>query len=404
MSQLRIRFAQLQAPERCEWALSAEGRGTIVGEGPLSSVPRHAERIQVVLPANEVLLIRARLPQSVSRRRGDSVLAYAVEERIVGDPEASRAILLGSAGEEHVLAVLDRRRLERLCDALHEHGIRRYEVVSEILLLPWQNDGWCLAWDGQEGFVRTGQLEGATTDCGDRGLPPLSLRLMLEDAAAHAASPAQLTVCARTQDALPDLSAWQTALGLPVRSGGTWDWRANSAVPVVALFRERRHWGDVSEILKRLRPAGWLVAAALAVQAIAMVADWAVLAHEARQLRSEMVARFRAAVPDAVAVVDPTLQMRRKLAEARHAAGKPDESDFLPMVVRVAAVLRTLPPGALRVLSYESGRMTLELDASRSAVATRALEGLRRAGFGVTTQAPSSRGGRASMVIVLRVL
>jgi general secretion pathway protein L len=73
-----------------------------------------------------------------------------------------------------------------------------------------------------------------------------------------------------------------------------------------------------------------------------------------------MQARFRGVFPDAVAVADPVLQMRRQLAMARHRVGLPDGGDFAPMVEKISAALTELPAGGLRTASYESGRMTLE--------------------------------------------
>lgn len=55
------------------------------------------------------------------------------------------------------------------------------------------------------------------------------------------------------------------------------------------------------------------------------------LEGQKQKLNAAMESRFRAVFPDAVAVVDPSLQMRRKLAELRHGAGLPDDGDFLPI-------------------------------------------------------------------------
>src|SRR6185436_5416452 len=49
----------------------------------------------------------------------------------------------------------------------------------------------------------------------------------------------------------------------------------------------------------------WILGVALAIQTVALMIDWASLAHEQRTLRRQMESRFRAAFPDAVAVVDP---------------------------------------------------------------------------------------------------
>jgi general secretion pathway protein L len=118
-----------------------------------------------------------------------------------------------------------------------------------------------------------------------------------------------------------------------------------------------------------------------------------------------MDARFRASFPDAVAVVDPVLQMRRKLAEARHAAGLPDGGDFLPMIEQVNAAVQQLPAGMLRTVSYERGRMTLELAASDMATEQSIVASLIRSGLSVdalSSGAPRTAG--AAVIITVRSL
>jgi len=130
--------------------------------------------------------------------------------------------------------------------------------------------------------------------------------------------------------------------------------------------------------------------------------DWTSLANEQRALKQQMESRFRAAFPEAVAVVDPVLQMRRKLAEARHAAGKPDSGDFLAMIETVMTGMKDLPEGGLRVLSYESGRMTLELAATAEPIVNRIVARLAQSGLSVDRSAASKRPGGGTVVITVR--
>jgi general secretion pathway protein L len=400
MKLLRIQCPLRDPPRRCRWALLDGGRGDLRGEGPLAELPRHAERVQLVVPAAEVLITRASLPPA-ARRRAGSVLAFAVEEETAGEPDANHVSWLGSAGDADVLAVADRHGLERWRDALNAAGIHAYEVHCETLLLPWTPGEWGLAWDGREGFVRTGELEGAATDSGDRDTPPLGLRLMLDAAGARNSRPASLALYTTTPDAdaAPDVAAWQRSLGVACRVAGPWDWRAAPPEAGIALARERQSWRALAGVAARLRPAAWIAAGALAVHAAALLADWTLLAGEQRALRQQMEARFRAAVPDAVAVADPALQMRRKLAEARHAAGLTDGGDFLPLIERVAAGMKDLPAGSVRVASYESGRLTLELAVSDESVLRRVAARLREAGLVVDRAAAAARPGGATITV-----
>lgn len=400
MSLLRIHGSLVDAPERCQWALINDGQESVTGEGRIAELPRRAERIQLVIPAAQVLITRARVPQAA--RRAGPALAFAVEERTAGEPQNNQVSWLGIVGENDVLAVVDKPGLARWRNALDAAGIRGYEVHSETLLLPWTTGQWSLAWNGRDGFVRTGALEGAATDCGDRETPPLSVRLMLEEAEAHSAGPNSIALYTTAPDATPDVEAWTRELGIAVSHAGTWDWRTAPSDSGVSLAQARQRWRGFTGASARLRPAAWILGIALVLHGIASVVDWTSLANEQRALRQQMETRFRAAFPDAVAVVDPALQMRRKLAEAHHATGQPDSGDFLPMIEKVAAGLKDLPAGQLRIVSYESGRMTLEIavrdEASVDGIVTRLIE----SGLSVEPAATAKRPGSATMTITVR--
>lgn len=408
MSLLRIRGSLAEAPVRCHWALVNPGREPVAGEGPLAALPRQTGRVQLVIPAGQVLITRARLPQS-ARRHAGSVLAYAVEDETVGEPDANQVSWLGAAGDDDVLAVVDKPALTLWRDALDAAGFRGCEIHCETLLLPWTAGEWSLAWDGREGIVRTGPFEGAATDCGDRESPPLSLRLMLEEAKAPGARPASIALYTTAPDAAPDIEAWARELGIAVRLAGAWDWRTAPPGAGVSLARERQHWRAFTGAAARLRPAAWIVGAALAIHAAALAVDWTLLANEQRALRQQMESRFRAAFPDAVAVVDPALQMNRKLAEARHASGQADTGDFLPLIAQVGAAAKDLPAGAVRAVSYDGGRLTLEVAAADEASVRRIVARLVQSGLSVdqgakAAPAPSSAAARpASGTVVITV-
>jgi len=375
MSLLRIHAPLGAAPSRCEWAL-VDHPQSVRGEGALAELPRGADRVQLVIPAAQVLITRAKLPQG-ARRRAASLLAFAVEEATAAEPEANQVSWLG----DDAFAVLDRQGLARWRDALEAVGVHAYEVHSEILLLPRSNGEWSLAWNGSEGFVRIGELEGAATDGGDGASPPLALGMMLEEAELRGARPHAIAVYVVAPGAPPDMKLWESELGVPMHLMGAWDWRMAPEQAGIGLAQERRRWHITPAVLAGLRPAAWIAGAALALHGAALIADWMLLAAEQRAVRAQMEARFRSAFPGAVAVVDPALQMRRQLAAARHRAGLPDGGDFAPMIDKVSIGLKELPAGGLRTVSYESGRMTLELAATDETALRRIVARLARTGL-----------------------
>jgi general secretion pathway protein L len=437
MSLLRIYAPLSLIPPACAWSLLEDGREPVTGHGPLATLPR-AERVQLVVPATDGLLIRARLPREAlaNRAPGGALLAFAVEERLAGDPEANHVAPLNiaaigesvatpgqpvgapgragpaPAGDENAvpvaLGVLDKAGLARWRAALESAGIVAYEVHSETLLLPLTAGGWSLAWNGTEGFFRSGSLSGGPTDDGDRLAPPLALELALAEAGDARPQSIALYTMADTAsgnasqhaapEATPDFDAWGAALGVPVRSAGTWDWRRAPASAGTALTRERRRWQGSRALWPALRAAAIIAGAALALHAVLLAVDWARLAHEQQALRGRMEARFRAEFPQAVAVADPALQMRRQLAEARHQAGETDAGDFLPLIDKVAAATRGLPRGALHTVDFDTGRMSLEFPGLDEAALTRVAQALRDANLRV--ELPPRAAGQAGMITV----
>ena len=372
MSLLRILAPLGAAPLRCQWAFIDDGTSR-AGEGPLIELPRGADRVQLVIPASQVLLTRAKLPHGA--RGAGPLLSFAVEEATAAEPEANQVSWLGLAGDSDALGVLDRQGLQRWREALEAAGLRAHEVHSEILLLPRASAEWSLQWDGAEGFVRTGEFEGGATDGGDSTMPPLALRMLLDEIG----QPSAIAV----YGVAPDVVAWQSELGLPVRAAGAWDWRSAAQDAGVSLAQERRGWRIAPALLASLRPAAVIASAALALHGVALVADWMVLAGEQRSVRAQMEARFRRAFPDAVAVADPALQMRRQLAAARHRAGVADGGDFGPMIELLAGGLKELPAGTLRTLAYASGRISLELAPMDAPALARIAARLSRTGLSV---------------------
>lgn len=401
MSTLRI-FCPLSAsPTACQWLLF-EGAGNVhAGEGVLAQLPPGAGRVELVLAASQVLLTRTRLPP-VGRRRSAALLAYAAEDRLASDPDVNRVSRLGRVDGEDVLAVVSRQHLQAWRDALAAAGVQVDAVYCATLLLPLHGGEWSLAWNGQEGFVRTGEFEGGATDCGDPRTPPLALQLLLDAARTRAASPTALALFVTASSAQPDVEAWQQSLGINIRLVPQQDWHRAPAPAGIQFDSPRWHWRPSSATLARWRPVGWALLATLVLHSTALLADRLRLANEQQQLGQQMEARFRTLFPTAVAVADPVLQTRRQLTQARHAVDQPDAGDFLVMLGQVGTALAGAPTAALHALSYADGRMTLEFTAPDDALARQIQARLTQTGLDVEVASGARRTARGALTLTLR--
>lgn len=401
MSLLRLCFLLSDPPPACRWALVNEDRDTVTGEGDLATLPRHAQRVQVVLPASQVVFLRVRLPPSRRRPAGEA-LAFAVEEQTATDPARNQVQWLGKVDGEDVLAVFDRAGFGAWNSALAASGLGAVEWRVETLMLPWQPGTWHLRWNGTEGFVRTGEFEGAATDCGDATTPPESLRRLMAQAAAGGHAPTRIVLHPTRAEATPDAPAWSRRFGIPAgvaAAPGGGDWTLATVEDGVPLMSPERGWRLLPGLAPRLRVAAWIAAAALLLHATLLAGEWALLVNERSSLQAQMEMRFRSAFPDAVAIADAPLQMRRQLAQARHAAGQTDPGDFRSLVAHAGEATRGLPAGSLRAVSYQDSRLVLELVGIDAGGLGGIQARLAQAGLDVEARAPATAGATSRLTV-----
>ena len=369
MSTLRIYFSSQwrESSTACPWALCDES-GTMVqsGNDPLAALPKGHECIAIIAP-DRVLCVATKLPPG-ARRRWQAALPFVAEEHTLPDPEDNHVVpgaLL--ADGRIILAVLDKLWLRRIVEACHTVKLSLRRMLPETWLPTLTPATWVLVWDGSSGFLRTGPTSGLALDDGDAYTAPLALRLCLEGAAPLPSKievrfPVSVTAAQR------ELPQWND-VPVTLAAGPVWDWRS-APIPESTL---NLLWGDfaprakIREWWPHLRPVVVILLAALSVEAIGTHIEWALLAHEKQNLAQNMEHSFRTAFGNSGTLVNAPVQMQRNLAELRHAAGLPDESDFLPLLDGVARPLAQAPAGSVHALHYEAGRLDVDIKLSSKA-------------------------------------
>lgn len=407
MSVLRIHipssWPDLEPGAPLPWC-SLGSRGALLGAGhaTLATLPR-SEACELVIPAEAVLLTRARLPRA-GKQKLRHLLAYAIEDRLVAEPDTVQVAAGPTLADgQTVLAVVDKAWLTRVLARCHGAGLRPRSVWPETLLPALPADGWVMVWDGAGGFLRSGAHAGMRLDGGSPAVPPAALTLSLAEARAAASLPHRLLLRLREGTPPPDVEAWSHALGVAVELGLGW----------TPLQHPDPVDGSIDLLQGEFSPAGmtqdwWpklrlpLILAGLigVLQITATTAEWWQLSREQRQLRATMEATFRKAFPDARVVVDAPLQMQRKLAELHGAAGRLSPTDFLPLLARTAAVLE---PGPHRVQSvaYDNAQLSLELILADPAAADALARRLREAGLASQLQNLSGAAPKSLVRIVI---
>jgi len=385
MSVLRIYFSShwRDSTSPCPWVLCDE-KGALLQSGiaTLATLPKGHECVAIVA-ADRVLSIAATLPPG-GRRRWQAVLPYVAEEYTLADPEENHVVPgIALTDGRRMFAVVDRSWLTRIVDSANSAKLSMRRMVTETFLPALASDGWTLVWDGNSGFVKTGDASGTALDIGDANTPPLALRLSLDTAPQV---PKKIDI-RFTQDIAAEqrkMPQWPD-LQVPLVAAADWDWR-RAAIPEDAL---NLLWGDfaprakIQEWWPKLRPAAYLLLAVLAIEIAGSNIEWALLVNEKSQLTKNMQRTFRATFGDAVALVNAPLQMQRNLAELRHAAGLPDAGDFLPLLNLASNSLAALPAGSVMAMHYEAGRLDIDIQLARKADFASLKQSMQSSGLGV---------------------
>ena len=358
---LRVFLPPVERPDpatRYAWMLF-DGRRGVLREGVsrLAEVPR-GDEVEAVLPASRVLFARLKLPK-VSPATIRELLPFAVEDRLLGDPSHIHAVAGPKTDKgETVVAVIDREWLQAMLTALARDGLRPTRAWPESDLLAGGHGDWNLVWSPARGMLVDDDGVAATFDHDASGAFPLALRLALDESAAHGERPESIRAHTEGGASLPDLARWTSESGAHFAPGSQWEILARAeplAAKTVNLLQgefSTRRPGS-----KRLPRAAIWLAVAIAVLQMSLVAiDAGRLRYERNSLEARREAIFRDAFPEARAVVDPELQMSRKLADLKRAHGIAIQDEFLGRLSRAAQE----PGGLAKSIEYANGKLAVQ--------------------------------------------
>jgi general secretion pathway protein L len=356
-------------------------------------------RLHVWTPGTDTLLTTTTLPTQ-SRAKIAQALPFALEDQLLGEPEATHFAHRPLANGRIAVAITARERLEGWLHTLGEADLHPASLCPAPLAVPYVEGRWTAVAFEDELWVRTAPLSGFACPLPAAGVPGL-LMAALSEARANARAPEEIIVF--NMPAQIDEQAWAAVLGLSV---GTQllDLSVQMTAPppfnlLQAEFAPLARW---RKLAGALRPAAVMLAILLIGSLMFTVGEWWHLNSTAQQQREEMMALFRKSFPEARVVVDPALQMQRNLAALRARSGTAGAGDLLPLLTRTGPVLRAHPEAGLARIQYADGALTLEL----SLPSFQALDALKAAlaGAGLRVEVVAANSRAAGVESRLRVL
>lgn len=405
---LRIYFSASwhDSTSPCPWALCDDAGAVLQSDCTLLAAMPKAHEYVALLPASRITCVNVQMPAQ-SRRRWEAALPFVAEEYTLTDPEENH-VVPGAVQKNgrRSLFIIDKQWLQNIVSACQVVNISLRRAVPEMLLPNLPPETWVVVRNGAQGFMRTSSTLGMALDQCDGQSPPLALSLSLNSSIHPHPQNIQFRFSPGTNDAERTLPCWAN-IHAEISIGKLWDWRQepipNDAVNLL--------WGPLApktrlhEWLPTLKPVAFILLAMLVIETAGGNIEWALHSHEKASITKGMERTFRKAFGKTSTVVNPSLQMQRNIASLRHAAGLPDEADFLPLLDQASSTLAAWPGGSITSLHYESGRLDVDVklrSADEVRVLQQRLQGkglsvrlgdIRNTGSGVETRLAIQPGG-----------
>ena len=395
--------------------------GPALGRGPLAQAAEAigAQPVTVLVPTENVLLTRVELPVR-NRQRLLKALPFALEEDLV-DPVDQLHFAPGPAGGEAgatAVAVVRDEHMQQWCAALDEAGIQATTMLPDVLALPRRDNGWSLWLAPGVALLRTSASQGLALDADnldvllpamlahqrptgndteDEPEAPLRIDLYLsadttpgdglremlaqysDDIREHQVGELLELVRSPPEDSLPE-----PVRGLPnLRQGAH------------ASHNEQR------ELWRRWRPVAALVAVVVVLQFGLNVWELQRLDSRAQALQTETEEVFRATFPDVQRIVDMRVQARREMNRLRQ-GGEDGDAGFLWLMEQLARAMDAADDVRLGSLSYQAGRLELQLTAPELAAIENIRAQARNGSVDADIQSVSSQDDGVSVRLTLR--
>jgi general secretion pathway protein L len=372
----------------------------------LSQVPEAARRARarVWTPAADTVLTSATLPTR-SRRKITQALPFALEDRLLGDPETLHFAYRNENDGSLSVAVTGQERLRHWMDALAQAGIEPQMLCPATLLVPWALDCWSLLFAADEVLVRSGgasgfvtplspptAMDGGSAENAGAVFPPPLLVASLQEAARAQKSPESLVVF----DAPAGFSAeaWSAQLQVPMRveKVSIWDKQGEPVAALNLLQGQFELKGQISQSLRPFLSAAAMLLVWLVGNLGVNLSDWWKLRQQHNEYTREMSSLLLGSFPETKTVLDPAAQMQRSIDALLARTGKRDR-DLLPMLYKTSTVLRADTRVRLRGLRYADHSLTLELTWPTPSTPDAIRAALEAAGLRAEVQAVTPRAG-----------
>jgi len=363
--QLIIRFYHIEPgmdPDLVSWVFVDEhGQMGEIFQGSLDEISeqRSGLKISVIVPGNDVTLSSAYVPTK-NKKRLKTALPFAMEDQLVSDVENLHFALGGFDDEGKVnCAIVDTHKMDSWVAQLKQFSIQANFIVPDILAVPFTSGSWSVLIEESIVLVRTGPQAGFSIET-ENAEAILQMHL-LENSESP---PEQLYVYRYENDnsESPDFSSLQLRIQedicvfnmLPLVQGLDLDY----AINLLQGDYSRRE--QIGKIWRPWIPAAAMLGGLVILQLVMTTVSYFQLKSQSREIQAQIIQTYRSAFPNAKNIVNPRVQMERKLKSLRGGSGG-DSSSALGLLTSAATVFKSTAGLTIKSLRYKDGKLNVDL-------------------------------------------
>ena len=364
-NQILIRFHALRPgvdPDMVSWVMFDDNRqAQQIHQGSLDEVSEHiaGNKVIVVVPGDDVLLNKVSLPTQ-NRKKMQTALPYALEDQLVSDIEQLH-FAIGERNErgEVACAIVAHKKMQDWINKLKQFGIHPHVMVPDILALPFVEGAWSMLVEDNDVIIRTGNQSGMSVD---ENQAMDYLPILLDE---HADDKPEQFMVYKT-DAMADAKASLSVFDLPV----TEDNISNGILTFVhglvindtinLLQGEYSRREQMGKIWRPWLPAAAMFGALVLLQLVITTSHYFQLKSQSNELRAQVEQTYRSAFPQAKNVVNPRVQMERKLKELRGGSGLGGDG-VLGLLQSSGPALKKASGLMIKSVRYKEGKLNIDI-------------------------------------------
>ena len=364
-NQLIIRIYPLQPgmdPDLVSWVVAgADGHCSEIYQGSLDEVTPQLQgnKVVVIVPGNDIFLTTVSIP-TTNKKRLLTALPYALEDQLVSDVEDLHfAVGDQLANGEVACAVVERKKMDEWTGRLQQFGIQADFIIPDILSLPVDDASWTLLAEDSDVLMRTGKQSGYSVEVENT---ESYLRMLLEENSDQAPERLYLFKIDGATEFFPDLSD----LGIEIKE----DISGNSMLPLVTgmdlnntinlLQGDYSRREQMGKVWRPWWPAAAMLAGLIVLQMVMTITDYFQLKSKSEMLQAQIKQTYLSAFPNTKNIVNPRVQMQRKLKALRGGSGQ-DSSSALGLISSAAPVIKATPGLVVRSVRYKEGKLDVDL-------------------------------------------